>query len=64
MPDTTIPGIRAKHLIVTPNCQTRGGAEIDDVLRQVENELNQLKLAWEGREANFHVTITVENLER
>lgn len=57
-----VPGVRAKHLVITPNCQRREGAEIEDVLTHVASELNALKKQWEGRRANFHVVITVERL--
>lgn len=61
-----IPGIKAKHLIVTPNCQKRKGAEIEDVVRQVRTELEELKKGWSGHDqnANFHVVVTVERLSQ
>ena len=63
MPETTIPGIKAKHCFITDTCRqnrTDEGA-IDEALARIRAEFMQVASGWDvGNETRFHVVLTVE----
>lgn len=57
-----IPGQKAEHAIITPQCVVNRGqlGAIEEALRRIKLEFLGLAPIWEGRGANFHVVLTVE----
>ncbi len=65
MSKTTLPGIKAKHFIISDNCCKINGEDgaIDYSLQQIREEFIRLRKAWKGKEAKIHVAITIERKE-
>lgn len=67
MSDTRLPGIKAKHTIITPNCRrVQGGAKraftiATDILRKEYEEI--LRMREDRTDLNFHLVLTVEKKE-
>lgn len=61
-----IPGIKAKHRIVTDNCRGRGkGVAIEEALESLREEYEKLDDIWpEGEDHKFHLVLTVDNAKR
>ncbi len=59
---TYIPGIKAKHKIVTPDCvKLHGGSKAMTIaLGELEVEYHQLKWADANKDAKWHAVLTVE----
>ena len=64
MDESTIPGMKAQHAIITPACVAMRGREgaIDEALARARKELEACMAGWEGHDCNFHVAVTVERL--
>ena len=60
---STIPGITAKHAIITPTCvanRTARGAW-DEAVRRLREEFDNCQRGWAGREPpTYHLVLTVE----
>lgn len=61
-----IPGITAKHRIITDGCRSRGkGIAIEEALESLKEEFEALDEIWpEGEDHKFHVVLTVDNANR
>ena len=59
---TKIPGIKAKHAIITPGCiQGRGiDGAVEEALQRIRGELLACIEGWKDHPCNFHVVCTVE----
>ena len=60
---TKIPGIQAKHAIISDNCRQLRGDEgaIDEALDRLKQEYVKLMEHWPlGKEVKFHVVLTVD----
>jgi len=64
MSETTIPGICAKHAIITPDCRRGRGDESAaiEAMERVSDELFKLMEEWPEDGARFHIVLTVERL--
>jgi len=64
MKSTAIPGLCARHCIITDNCRrVQGGDEraIDEALRRVREMMVQVVTCWpKGEGHQFHLVFTVE----
>lgn len=64
MPDTKIPGIAAKHCIITPTCvEIRGAAgAFDEAVARLRAEYMTCREGWKGAKVppNYHLVLTVE----
>ena len=58
-----IPGIPAKHAIISDDCRRGRGDDgaIDEAIRRMREAYDQLMKCWPvGRGTKFHVVLTVE----
>lgn len=61
MSETKIPGIKAKHAIVTPICRAnRGEGALDEALARLRRAYEDLVGLEANAGANFHLVLTVE----
>ena len=62
---TELPGMKAVHAIITPECVDARGHDgaIDEALHRARKELDACMRGWKGTPANFHVAVTVERME-
>lgn len=60
---TKVPGLKAKHRIITDGCRSRGkGVAIDEALESLKEEFEILDEIWpEGDDHRFHVVLTVDD---
>ena len=58
-----IPGIKARHVIITPNCIKFRGEQgaIDEAFRLIKQEYMALLSGWRDVEGvNYHVSLSIE----
>lgn len=57
-----VPGIKAKHAIVTPNCRKLKGDDpaISEALERLREECKSCMSFEANQGANFHFVLTVE----
>lgn len=60
MPESRIPGLKAKHVISTPECQARAGAEFDEAVERLHRAYAQALDRWRGKPINVHLVMTIE----
>ena len=62
MSNTKLPGIKAKHFIVSDECcearQENGALEF--VLSGIADEFHKLRETWKGKGAKIHIAMTIE----
>lgn len=58
-----VPGFKAQHVISTPACQKRDGAEFDEAVERLRRSYIQALEGWKGKAINVHLVMTVEQLE-
>lgn len=61
---TTVPGIKAAHMVINDNCRTVQGGDMeafDEAVRRLRKEYENLMDAWpKGKGAEFNVVLTVD----
>lgn len=66
MASTTIPGVRAIHTIITPNCRAIHGnaglGAFDEAVRRVREEYARCLKGWQDSEKqpDYHLVLTVQ----
>lgn len=62
MSKTNIPGLAAKHLIITPQCiQNKGvGGALCEAVNDLEKATLEMIQTGANRGSNFHLVLTVE----
>jgi hypothetical protein len=61
---TTLPGIKAKHAVITPTCRLRGDeVVIDEALARLRSEFLAIVPHWPAETSEFHVVLTVSPKE-
>ena len=66
MASTTIPGVRAKHTIITENCRNLHGnsglGAFDEAVKRIREEYANCLKGWQEseRQPNYHLVLTVE----
>ena len=65
MATTQVPGIQAKHTIITPTCRANRSIHgaLDEAVRLLREEYGQLALLPANALAKFHLVLTVERPE-
>lgn len=63
---SSVPGINAKHRIITDSCRARGkGVAIEEALDSLRKEFQKLETTWpEGHGHQIHVVISIEINEK
>ncbi len=57
----SINGIKAKHVVITPNCRTRGDdVAIEDALNRIRKAFKEVAGFEANKDAKFHIILTVE----
>ena len=62
MPETTVPGRKAKHAYITDVCRTNRGDDgaIEEALNRLREEFKACADAWKiGDGTEFHLVLTV-----
>lgn len=63
-----LPGIKAKHAIITPNCRKVQGGDkeaFNEAARRLLDEyLAIIYLRGDKKRANYHLVLTVESIDR
>ena len=61
---STVPGIKAVHMVISDNCRTVQGGDMeafDVAVRRLRKEYENLLPAWpKGKGAEFSVILTVD----
>ncbi len=60
--ETTIPGMKARHAIITPTCRenrTEGGA-FDEAVRRLREDYDLICAGRAGTDFDIHMVLTVE----
>lgn len=63
MSQTTLPGLKAKHAIVTDQCRTNrtDAGAVDEALSRLRSEALECMANWpQGVGAQFHFALTLE----
>lgn len=63
MSETRIPGFKAEHVISTPGCQRRGGAEFEEAVSRLRRTYFQALDGWKGQRIRVHLVMTIEELD-
>ena len=63
--NTTIPGMKAVHFQITPNCRKRGqDVIVQEVVDAVATEIRSLDNAWaKDSGVHIHIVVTLERPE-
>lgn len=63
MSESKIPGIKAQHVISTPACQKRNGAEFDEAVERLRRRYFEAIEGWKGDRINVHLVMTIERID-
>lgn len=57
----SINGISAIHVLITPNCRTKGDdVAIEEALQKIREEFKKVASYDANKKAKFHIVLTVE----